>query len=272
MTLSAATLAIVYWCVKIVGALVVAALSIFAALWHIDRKRQKCVPARHEFMLPVKGTLDGSELTLSKAVLSADRPAPLFSGGKTEKVARLSDVEHLLEPGDLGVFSGRAIFSFVVRFLGYTSISHAWLVDRKADGKLYVIDSCEGKGVTHRLLSDEVAKYPGQYYVSRIAWPYRRHYKRLAAMGWARSMLGNKYGYLSIVFQAVIHTPFIRVLAYMLNAARWVANALPYCSGFDLIACREGRLDLVPGRDPALTNPQDIFQSLAAEEWIALVP
>lgn len=242
----------------------------------IDRKRQRKVPTRHEFnkatlMAAAAAGSSKQPLLASQEIPTAERPAPMMSGHQKERCARLSDVAPLMQSGDPGLFSGRSVFAIIVRILGYTDKSHAWMVDRDDEG-LWIIDACAGRGVSRRSLAEEVAKFPGQLYWSRIAWPYRQHYKGQRAVEAARKLLGAKYGWLAIVFQVVIHTPIIRTIAYATTLDRLLSAALRFCSGLLKDNMKIGGIDPVPGRAAALVTPQDIAQSLAAEEWIALLP
>lgn len=240
----------------------------------IDRKRQRKVPlpTLRRTAQPATAATSLAAIAAGQEIDAAERAAPLMAGKSRERAAKLSDVAPLMQPGDPGLFSGRSIFAFIVRILGYTDKSHAWMVDRDDDGKLWIVDTCAGCGMNRRPLADEVAKYPGQLYWSRIAWPYRQHYKRELAVAAARALVGQKYGWLAIAFQVVIHTPFIRTLAYATTLDRCLKASLRFCSGVLKDNMSIGELDPVPGRAAALCTPQDIAQSLVAEEWIALLP
>ncbi len=259
-TLSAATLAIAYWCIKIIGALLVGAVSLWAAIWHVDRKRQSMKPRRHEYGA-------GADPIKSLPL----RPAPCFAGKKQERVAHYHEVAHRIKTGNGGKFSGRGFFGFMVRFLSYSDASHWWvpLVD---DEGIWIVDSCEGKGVTKRSLFEDVKKYPGQYYVADIAPEFEANYDRKAVAAGMLATIGRRYGYLGIVFQALIHTPVLRELAYLLSIDRLFSKLLPFCSGYGLIHIRSGGIDCVKGRDPQLVVPQDMSQSPVFGEWVALVP
>lgn len=248
---------VIYWTLGIAGA----ALScLVSACKFVDWRRHKTAPTRHEY---------GASSDLIKSLPL--RPAPVMAGKRMERVARYKDVAHRIRTGDGGKYSGRRIFSYLVRFFTYSDASHWWAPYVDEEG-VWIVDSCEGRGVTKRLLYDEVKAHPGQYYWAAIAPEFRDEYKRGVVGGALLADLGCPYGWFGIVLQCIIHCPVLRELAYVTKVDRLFAKLKPFCSGFGLIKTRLGGIDPVKGRDPQLVTPQDMSQSPVYGEWVALIP
>ncbi len=255
--ISLSTIILAYWGAKLAGALV-------ALAYWIDRKRQKRVPME----------LTSRAYRGAGAMHTAERRAPLFAGETHEKVARFSDIAEHMKTGDGLTFSGRTIWSFILRIATYSSKSHAGMVVRDDEG-VWVVDSCEGRNVTKRLLADEIKKYPGQWYHGEIRHELNRNYHRQRAADAAMAMVANKtkYGWIGIIFQTFIRVPILREIAYLTSLDRlpFYRNR-PFCSQALKDWMHAGSLDPVPGRDGQLVVPQDINQSLAFMPWVAIVP
>lgn len=246
-----------YWTLSLLGA----GLScLLATCKFVDWRRQKKCPAmQHGFSMGASA----SSLPI--------RRAPAMAGQKFEHVAKFSDVARFIRTGDGGKYSGRRIFSYIVRFLSFSDASHWWvpLVD---DEGIWIVDSCEGRGVTKRLLCDEVKAHPGQYSWAPIASEFQREYNRDAVAKGLLADVGMPYGWGGIFLQFLIHCPILREIAYLTSIDKLFLNLKPFCSGFGLIKTRLGRIDPVKGREPQLVVPQEMAQSPVYGEWVALVP
>ena len=265
MTVTAATLAFVYWLLKCVAAVLACLYGIVKLIWFQDRRRQLTLPSRHEFASSIITNDHDYEAFLPR------RLAPAFASQRMEKVARFSDVAGLIKTGDVLLFSGRTFWSYIIRIATFSSISHVGIAVVDDEG-IWVVDSSEGVGVTKRLLFDDIKAYPGQWYHAQIATGHRTAYSRKSVYGAALAMVGNKYGWWGIAVQTVIHLPILRELAYFGGIDRWFAQLLPFCSAAVVKLCRIGHLELVRARDAALCTPQDVFQSPSICEPIALIP
>lgn len=250
----------------------------------VDWRRQKVKPRRHEY-----GSFREAQYNIADSHdlmrWLPTRLRPMFSGdcgndkgAAIEKVAKLSDVAALMKTGDGGVQSGTAPWSYLIRIADYSTDSHAWMVYRDDEG-LWVADSREGSGVAKRSLFEEVAKYPGQLYWAQIAPEFRDRYNRDAvAAAIAADIEGQvQYGWSGIILLTVLRLPVLRVLAYLLKVSSWgwlqpYFERRQFCSQKETNWMRAGSLDPVPGRDAQLVVPQDIRQSMAFVDWVALVP
>lgn len=260
--LSAAT---ILWIVQMVGAMLTAIYAALKLLWLKDRKRQTTRPSRHEFASALISAGDELQSFLPR------RRAPVFASQQMEKVARFGDIAPLIRTGDVLLFSGRTVWSYLIRVFTFSPVSHAGIAVVDDDG-IWVVDSCEGVGVTKRPLALEVRHWPGQWYWSPLASGHRSHYARKSVYEAAHAMLGQKYGWWGIVVQTIIHAPILRELAYFGGIDRLFHRLLPFCSAAVVKIMRTGGVDPVRARDAALVTPQDIFQSAAISEPIAILP
>lgn len=265
MTVTAATLAFVYWLLKCVAAVLACLYGIVKLIWFQDRRRQLTLPSRHEFASSIITNDHDYEAFLPR------RLAPAFASQRMEKVARFSDVAGLIKTGDVLLFSGRTFWSYIIRIATFSSISHVGIAVVDDEG-IWVVDSSEGVGVTKRLLLADVKKWPGQWYFAQIATGHRTAYSRKTVHGASQAMIGTKYGWLGIGVQAIVNAPVLREVAYFTNLRRLFPKLLPFCSGFVAKVMRIGGIDPVRARDIVLVTPQDIFQSAVITEPIALIP
>jgi len=234
----------------------------------------------------------GTPLSMSKEKLLRwlpKRTAPLFAAEPMERVARLGDVEHLMRPGDPFGFSGRSVLGLTIRTAEYGPLSHVDIGGRDDEGHMQLIGALEGEGVTKRSLAADVKIYPGQYYWGIVHPKLDEQYDRQAAVAYAEKHLGQEYGYFSLAFQALIHLPFLREITFAIGRLLWnvpaawalveatgldvwAKNLTAYCAGFLNVASAAGNLLWVARRPHYLIGPNDIYQSPAIVEWVALVP
>jgi len=250
--------------VTLVAKCVAALLALFvASAKFVDWRRHKAVPL-------------GVNLRSAGPVWALDhlavRQAPMMSGKVNERVAKLPEVASLIQTGDVLTFSGRAVFSYIIRIATYSDCSHCGLAYRDDEG-LWVIDSCEGKGVTKRLLASEVKQYPGQWRWARIRHELQHSYDREAAGREALKHVGKtKYGWGGIGLQSLIHLPILRELAYFLRLDQFVKQSLkPFCSMFLNALLRAGDGPAFSCAD-WLVVPRDFAVSPSLEPHVALLP
>lgn len=258
------TVLAIYWGMKLLAAL--GAVLFGAAKW-IDWRRHKNVPVQLTSRAYRSASPEG-------VVFSAERPAPVMAGCKTEHVARFADIAEYIKTGDPLLFSGRSIWSYILRIGTFSDKSHVGIAVRDDEG-VWVVDSCEGRNVTKRLLFDEIKRFPGQWYHGSIRHEFNHNYHRERAAEAAMAMVANKtlYGWAGIAFQAIIRCPVLRELAYIFHIDRlpFYENR-PFCSQALKRWMKVGSLDPVPRRDEQLVTPQDINQSLAIHQLVAIVP
>ena len=272
--LTAAATTVLLWAASLAAALLSCAVSI-ARL--IDRRRQSHVPS-------AVSCVCGANLATQALGLEvyAARPAPLMAGREpccgeesSELVAHFSDVAHKMKTGDGLKFSGRTPWGYIIRGSDYSDASHYGKVRKDAEGLLWVVDSCEHVGVGKRLLAEDVANWPGQWYWAPIRHEFSGDYDRDAVGEFLDNAVASnvQYGWGGIVLQFLLHMPVVRGLVYASGIAGWKRfTDRPFCSMFGAQAMRAGQLDPVPGRAAQLITPQDMAQSMAFGEWVALVP
>lgn len=245
----------------------------------VDMRRQNHKPARHEFTRSAEG-----------GVLAglASRKAPVFSAKSTEKVARLADVIDSMHTGDVILFSGRGVFSYLIRIASWSPMSHAAMVLRDHAGHVFVAEVVEkfpwftngwdkgGFRITR--VEDYVADNPGQVYWAPVApeYNYPLKFNRAAVARFIHESHGLSYGWLGIGYQLLTKAPFLRILTYLITwrdlDKEWNGRP-PYCSWWDTLAAMVGGQDPTPGLAPQLTTPAEIERSkLWSSEKVALIP
>lgn len=250
----------ILWIASLLAAITAIAANI-ARL--VDRKRQRLAPTRHEYT----GCADPVD-NLPK------RAAPILAGRKMDRVARWSDIAQLIQTGDLISFSGRTLFAYVIRAFTYSDKSHVGVAVVDDEG-IWIVDSCEGLGVTKRLLHDDVRAYPGQYYWHQASKEFRYRYKREKIAASAMQAVGAnvQYGWAGIILQFILHCPVLRTFAYLLGFASCSRfTKRPFCSMAATNWIRTSSVDPVPGRDSQLIVPQELCQSMLFPEGVAILP
>lgn len=281
--LAGLSLSTIYWIVSIAGAFVSLLAGLFR-LTHIDKKRQMRCPSRHEY-----GTRTGEALADHLAALPT-RDAPLMSGKPEEKVAKLSDVAHLMKSGDFLWFAGRAFHSYIIRIATFSEFSHGAVLEKeqsrknatirgRADGSLEIeslkiVQVVEGRGGEIISLAEQVAKYPGQWYWGAVDRVRFKEYDGNAAVAEAKKFVNKPYGNWAILFQVVLHCPFVVAIAYWWRdkTDELFETRPPFCSGAQQLGSKAGGATLVQGRAAQLCTPQDTAQSKLCPIKVALFP
>lgn len=230
----------------------------------VDRNRQKFLPPR---------ALGAVGDTLEEPMRL--RTAPLLSGRKKERVARVFEIASQIKTGDLVSFSGRSFWSYLIRIFCYSDKSHVGMAYVDDHGEIWVIDSCEKVGVTKHRLWDDVKVHPGQWYWHPIRDGLRHHINRRDAGGAALAAAesNTRYGWGGIVLQFVLHAPVLRTLAYLIGFASCKRfTERPFCSMGYAMWAAAGKFEPVVDREPQLIVPQDLCQSGVFSPGIALFP
>jgi len=164
-------------------------------------------------------------------------------------------VEPLLMSGDIVLAHGDGLISKAIRFAerirgrGGDNWNHVAILDRQVDGVWYVVQA-EAKGVT----SDKTLSSVGTYAV--IAAPY--YVDRHAVVEFARSQVGSKYGFMSIL--SCVVDIIIPDSICLRKSNTWI------CSGLAAAALMYG------GWDKALTwARRDIYTMMPSEMAIELM-
>lgn len=288
-TLSAATLAIVYWLTMLVGA----GLScLLAVCKFVDWKRQKKCPSRHEYA--------SSQYAADTIRTLPRRYAALFSKSETEPVAKLWHVLHLMQTGDVLHFSGRKLHSYINRIIRWTRMSHSAMVYVDAAKRVWVAEvvekfKIERAGWWFRInfggfqlvpIEDYVTKHPGQLYWGRVSdvygeptynaagdWippKFNRDLAKLAIEGsrhWG-------YGWACIGLQILMAIPFVKEIHYLRTwrdiGKSWGPTHSPDCSCAVSRWAEGAYQDPVPQLASQLTTPAEIERSKLWDEPVAL--
>lgn len=266
---------------KFVAAIISVVAAVIGLLRKFDKRKQSVGPS-----FPPAHMGGAQELTFSL------RPSSWISTQEVEPVANLGDVESQLHTGDVFMFSGRAFYSYGIRILTWSRMSHCGMIYRDTHGKVFVAEVVERfklcwKGLLPGVdkggfqlvpLRDYVAKHPGQCYVGRLAPEYATPamFNRALAHAAITSSAGWHYGWPGIGFQLLCRTPFLRVLCYLLTWRRidsaWGAKYSPFCSWAVSVWAQIAGKDPVPCLAPQLTTPADIERSLLWGKKVALIP
>ncbi len=128
---------ILYWSLSILGA----GLScLVGACKFVDWRRQKKCPSRHEY-----GARKGESLADHLEALPT-RDAPLMATKPKERVARLSDVVHLMKNGDFLWFAGRAFHSYIIRIATFSEFSHGAIL-KLTKGNPEIVQGCRSSTI-----------------------------------------------------------------------------------------------------------------------------
>lgn len=275
MTVS--TLIFAYWGAKLVAALVA---LVFGCAKFVDWRRQK------------KGAVNPPTASLHGDQQYATRPAPMMSSERHESVARYNHIADDLHTGDVFLFSGRALHSYLIRIPTWSRMSHCGMIYRDHGGKVLVAEvverfklhrngwrfSIDKGGFNLTPLLGYVLANPGQCYVGKVAEEYDRpdKFNRTAAREAIDASKHWAYGYLGIAFQILTKLPFLREIAYFWTwkniDTAWDKKFPPFCSWADSIWATIAGQDPTPCLAPQLTTPAEIERSKLWGTKVALVP
>lgn len=276
-----ALLAVVYWCLKIAGAILLFVVGLWLKLRGGDKRRQLKRPGRPMIAGPV-----GAEPTF------AERDAPLLSRESKEPVAHVDEIESDLHTGDLFLFSGRALHSYLIRIPTWSRMSHAGMIYRDSHSRIMVAEVVERLAIIRdgwRIrfdrggfrfvpLADYVRNHPGQCYVAKVAAEYDRpdRFNRTTVRMAIDASTSWGYGWRGIAFQVLTKLPLLRELAYLRTWRRidqsWGPSYSPFCSWAVSIWATTGGQDPTPCLAPQLTTPAEIERSKLWGRKVALVP
>jgi hypothetical protein len=222
----------------------------------------------------------------------ATRAAPCMASESREPVTRYHHIADDLHTGDLFLFSGRALHSYLIRIPTWSRMSHCGMIYRDHGGKVLVAEvverlklrrngwrfSIDKGGFNLTPLIDYVRKNPGQCYVAKVATEYDRpdKFNRTAARSAIDASANWSYGWLGIAFQLLTKLPLLREIAYLAtwkNIDRaWDKRFPPFCSWADSIWATIAGQDPTPCLAPQLTTPAEIERSKLWGRKVALVP
>lgn len=276
-----AVLAIVYWLVKIAGAVALAIAALWVKLRHDDRKAMRATPSGP----PVMGATAEGERFFAR------RPSPAFAPTDIEEVAFLDHVIDDIRTGDLFLFMGTAIHSYINRIADWSRFSHAMMARRDSHGKVWVAEVVERTklgwrgwrptadlgGFREVPLTDYVKDHPGQVYWSKVAHEYDKPalFNRERVAEAIRASEKWSYGWSGIGLNLLTKMPFVRIVTYLLtwrNIDRAWDGRPPFCSWAVSIWATVAGQDPTPCLAPQLTTPACIERSKLWGKKVALVP
>lgn len=224
-------------------------------------------------------------------------PAPRLYIEPNPSLALPAELRERGRTGDLLLYSGRGLFSWLTRTAGRTRYSHAGMLVRGEDlnervPEWYVAEmTFRAPGI--RTLASVVAKQPGRWEWRPMAEEYRRRIDVLRAAKAMRFLTQLPYGRWGLIRTALTHTPVARWFTRpdltdgrqtcrthkasacgIFSEPQWNIAQLvrrpPFCSAAVSIACRRGGLDPVPNLADDYTEPADLARSLMWERGLRL--
>lgn len=186
----------------------------------------------------------------------------------------LSEVRGEILQGDLLLFRGKGLVSWLISKAGRTNYTHAAKADWW-DDELYCCEVRELKGGRIVTLQSQVKQYPGLIDVYRTNPSNNPSYDRQAAARYMRNFAGCNYGYWSVIGTAFLHMFLVRLLTrtdYTTEIDSGEAPSKPpYCSQAISMADRiAGRVDPVLNLADRLTEPGDLARSPFYEAMFTL--
>ncbi len=268
--------------ITIIASLLAALISLFVACCKlVDWKRHK------------KGVINApTAAAVGHEQVYATRQAPMFCRDSQEPVTRYDHIANDLKTGDVFLFSGRALHSYLIRIPTWSRMSHCGMIYHDSRGRILVAEVVERLqlcrdgwrfwidkgGFRLTPLLDYVRKYPGQCYVAKVASEYDRpdKFNRTTARTAIEGSKHWAYGWRGIGFQILTKLPIAREIAYFFTwqdiDKPWDKKFPPFCSWADVIWATLAGQDPTPCLAPQLTTPAEIERSKLWGRKIALVP
>jgi len=174
----------------------------------------------------------------------------------------LSQYASTIRDGDLLLFRGRGIVSWLIGIAGRSAYTHAakavWWGDL-----LFCCEVRELKGGRAVTLESQVRKHAGLIDVFETNPSNRwKEYDRRGAIQTMRRLAGCDYGYFGVLQAALRHLPLWRFLVRPDMDDMRITNQPPFCSEACAMADRiGGRVDPVPHLADRVTEPADLARS-----------
>lgn len=181
----------------------------------------------------------------------------------------LAVARRLVRDGDLLLFRRRGLISIAGRGEHSHAAKAAWW-----QSDLFCLEVREWHGGRAVTLASQVRRFPGRIDVFQAnpaeRWP---EYDRAAATRVMRQWAGCAYGYAGVAAAALLHLPFVRLLAKPDLCDGEPSGRPPFCSQACAVADRTGGgVDPVPHLADRLTLPADLARSPFYQYLFTLVP
>jgi hypothetical protein len=171
--------------------------------------------------------------------------------------------------GDLLLFRRRGLISIAGRGVHSHAAKAAWW-----DGDLFCVEIREWFGGRAVTLSSQVERYPGRIDVFETNPDDRwTDYDRAGASRFMRRLAGCDYGWRNLASAAILHLPWLRLVARTNVNDRDLTCRPPFCSQAVAMAERiGGGVDPVYQLADRLTEPADLARSPFYRYWFTLEP
>jgi len=171
----------------------------------------------------------------------------------------------LAEPGDLLLYRDtHSLQDVLIGRAGRSPYGHAGMLARHG-GRWAVLEMTEWRGGRWRSLRDAVRDDEGHWDVFLANAGNRWQWERAQAVINMWRFVGRPYGWLHVLWVALLHLPLLRSLVPAVTSDRDADRHAPFCSEAVAIATRLAGLDPVPMLPARLTEPGDLARSLFYE-------
>lgn len=196
---------------------------------------------------------------------------------------KLADNASDLWDGDLLLFRGSGFVAKVIQHFTNSEYSHAAMVTW-ANGVPMCAEVREWHGGRLVTLESQVKRYPSQIDVYKAdAQNLYNGIHRHKAARFMERLAGCDYGYWSVVKAALSRLPLLRLVIANTTAGKALRQieikraalrqSPPFCSmAVDMAWCLGAGIDVVPGVESEVTEPQHLRQSMFFKYEMTLVP
>ena len=174
----------------------------------------------------------------------------------------IEDLDDLVNPGDLLLYRDtHSLQEVLIGRGGRSPYGHAGMLARR-NGRWVVLEMTEWHGGRWRNLSDAVRDDPGRWDLFCANSGNRWQWDRKRAVLNMLSFVGRPYGWLHVIWVALLHFPLLRCLVPAVTNDGDAYRHSPFCSEAVSIATRLAGVDPVPMLPARLTEPGDLARSL----------
>ncbi len=174
--------------------------------------------------------------------------------------------EDRINDGDLLLFRGTGIVSFLIKVAGRGEYSHAALVGFNGGGPM-VLENREFKGGRAVTLKSQVEQHDGRI---DLFHSQATEKQRMAAVSYAWSETGAVYGWWGLLMAGLTHLPIWRMIRRPSNDDEENFERPQFCSYMIAAAYRAAGVDVVDELADSFTEPSDLARSKVFERAFTL--
>jgi hypothetical protein len=171
-------------------------------------------------------------------------------------------LDGLAAPGDLLLYRDRhSLTDELIARGGRSTYAHAGMLAKRGE-RWIVLEMIQWHGGRWRYLDDAVRDDEGEWDLYAANAGNRWCWDRRTAVSRMWNFVGRPYGWLHVIWVALLHLPLIRSLVPVITSDDDADRHSPFCSEAVAIATRLGGQDPVPLLPARLTEPGDLARSL----------